>query len=144
MVGASFSTGCGSLELTCKQPKHQHDIKRVLVQSPCALQSACRCPNTLRQAHWWLYVSLVILMSNGWSSLVKVTSDECHWTHWWWLCTTRQQAITLADIEPDLCRHMASLGHNELTHEDIKLIWNYRHMLQRELEYIFISLLHFT
>ena len=27
-----------------------------------------------------------------------------------------QQAITWTNIDPDLCRHMASLGHNELTH----------------------------
>ena len=27
----------------------------------------------------------------------------------------RQQAITWADVDPDLCRHMASLGPNELT-----------------------------
>ena len=27
----------------------------------------------------------------------------------------RQQAITWANINQELCRHMASLGHNELT-----------------------------
>ena len=26
-----------------------------------------------------------------------------------------QQAITWANVDPDLCRHMASLGPNELT-----------------------------
>ena len=26
----------------------------------------------------------------------------------------RQQAITRANVDTDLCRHMASLGHNEL------------------------------
>ena len=26
-----------------------------------------------------------------------------------------QQAITWANFDPDLCRHMVSLGHNELT-----------------------------
>ena len=26
-----------------------------------------------------------------------------------------QQVITWANVDPDLCRHMASLGHNELT-----------------------------
>ena len=25
-----------------------------------------------------------------------------------------QQAITWADVDPDFCRHMVSLGHNEL------------------------------
>ena len=42
--------------------------------------------------------------------------NECHWTslmirqHWF-----RQQAITWANVDPNLCLHMASLGHNELT-----------------------------
>ena len=27
-----------------------------------------------------------------------------------------QQAITGANGDPDVCHHMASLGHNELTH----------------------------
>ena len=36
--------------------------------------------------------------------------------HWfrWWLGAVRQQANTWANIDPDLCRHMASLGLNEL------------------------------
>ena len=29
-------------------------------------------------------------------------------------CAVRQQAITRASVDPDLCRHMASLGPNEL------------------------------
>ena len=28
----------------------------------------------------------------------------------------RQQAITFANVDPDKCRHMVSLGHNELNH----------------------------
>ena len=38
---------------------------------------------------------------------------------------TRQPTITWAYVDPDLCRHMASLGHNELTYwllRDVKLI----------------------
>ena len=30
-------------------------------------------------------------------------------------CAIRQQAITWANVDPDLRRHMASLGLNELT-----------------------------
>ena len=30
------------------------------------------------------------------------------------LGAVRQQAITWADVDTDLCRHMASQGHNEL------------------------------
>ena len=34
--------------------------------------------------------------------------------HWfsYWLETIMQQAITRANVDPDLCRHMASLSHN--------------------------------
>ena len=28
----------------------------------------------------------------------------------------RQQSITCSNVDPDLCRHVASLGHNEWTH----------------------------
>ena len=31
-----------------------------------------------------------------------------------WLGAVRQQAITWANVDPDLCRQMASLGLNEL------------------------------
>ena len=55
-------------------------------------------------------------------SIVKLLSDKCHWTllmisqHWFrqWLGAVRQQAITWANVDPDLWRQMASLGHNEL------------------------------
>ena len=44
--------------------------------------------------------------SDGKSTLVQVMA----WA-------VRQQAITWANVDPDLCCHMASLGHNELTHQ---------------------------
>ena len=55
--------------------------------------------------------------------LVKLPSEESHWTlvmisqHWFrqWLGAVRQQAIALANVDPDLCRHLVSLGHIELT-----------------------------
>ena len=36
--------------------------------------------------------------------------------HWfrWWLGAIRQQAITWTNVDTDPCRHMVSLGHNEL------------------------------
>ena len=36
--------------------------------------------------------------------------------HWFreWLGAVRQQAITRVNVDPDLCRHMVSLGHNDL------------------------------
>ena len=47
--------------------------------------------------------------------LMKMPSDECHGTflkisqHWFrqWLGAVRQQAITWANVDPDLCHHMA-------------------------------------
>ena len=32
-----------------------------------------------------------------------------------WLGAVGQQAITWANVDPDICRHMVSLGHNELS-----------------------------
>ena len=53
---------------------------------------------------------------------MKLPWYECHWTslmisqHWFRECldAVRQQAITWANVDPDHCRHMVSLGHNEL------------------------------
>ena len=55
-------------------------------------------------------------------SLMKLPSDECHWTllmisqHWFrqWLGAVRQQALTWTNVDSDLCRQMPSLGLNEL------------------------------
>ena len=53
---------------------------------------------------------------------MKWHSGDCHWTslkrnqHWfrYWLGAWWHQAITWANVDPNLCCHMASLGHNEL------------------------------
>ena len=55
-------------------------------------------------------------------SLVKLPSGDCLWgslmmsQHWFrlWFGAVRQQTITWANVDTDLCRHMASLGPNEL------------------------------
>ena len=55
-------------------------------------------------------------------SVVNLPLDECHSTllmisqHWvrWWLGAVRQQAITWANVDRDLCRHIAWLGPSEL------------------------------
>ena len=55
---------------------------------------------------------------------VKLLSGKCHGAalmisqHWfrWWLGAVRQQAITWANIDPDLCRHMASPSQSDLKH----------------------------
>ena len=74
-------------------------------------------------------------MTDGWVYLVKFPSDECHWTvlmisqhwfrwSWWWLGVIRQQAITWANVDPDLCHHMMShsLGHK---HHELTLSWTH-------------------
>ena len=56
------------------------------------------------------------------ASVEKQSSNECYRTlemisqHWsrWWLGAIRQQAITWANADSELCCHIASLGHNEL------------------------------
>ena len=40
-----------------------------------------------------------------WSTLVQVMAWCCH--------SGRQQAITWANVDPDFCHHMVSLGHND-------------------------------
>ena len=65
---------------------------------------------------------------------MKLPSDECHWTllmtsqHWvrQWLGAVRHQAITWANVDPDLCHHMASLGHSELMYWSL---WHYGNMI---------------
>ena len=39
---------------------------------------------------------------------------KTQWWLRWWLGAIRQQAITWANVDPDLCHHMASLSQNEL------------------------------
>ena len=54
--------------------------------------------------------------------IMKLLTGECHWTllmiseNWFrlWLGAVRQQAIYLANVDPDLCHHMLILDHNEL------------------------------
>ena len=63
---------------------------------------------------FWLLMTMV--------SLVKLPLGDCQWTslmisqHWFrqWLGALRQQAITWTNVDPDLCHHMLSPGHNEL------------------------------
>ena len=54
--------------------------------------------------------------------VAKFPSNECRWTiltmseHWFrqWLGAVRPKTIAWANVAPDLCHHMAWLGHNEL------------------------------
>ena len=86
--------------------------------------------------HYWIMVRLISEHCGPWGDfrlgrlpchvvlvfLVKLPWDECHWIlpmisqHWFrqWLAVIRQQAIIWANVDPDLCCHMTSLGHNGL------------------------------
>ena len=50
-----------------------------------------------------------------------------HWCRLW-LGAIRQQAITWANVDPDLCHHMASLGLNELSWWEKTLLHTYIHI----------------
>ena len=74
----------------------------------------------------------VIIFNDGnFINLVKLTSDEYHWTlpriseHWFrqWLGAVRHQAITLANVDPDSCGHMVSLIDEELIDTRIRFIY---------------------
>ena len=60
-------------------------------------------------------------MDWSWVFPVKFPQDESWRTllmiclHWFklWIGAIRQQAVTSANVDPDLCHHMASLGHSE-------------------------------
>ena len=83
-----------------------------------------------RSAHWTLG-DLNDILNEQYSSLfqwliadvflVKLLMDEYHWPlpmvnqlkFRRWLCVVRLQTIAWAHVDPDLCRHMASLGYNE-------------------------------
>ena len=50
----------------------------------------------------------------------NVSATELHWqinngSGIGWLGAIRHQAITWANVDPDLCHHMASLSHNDLS-----------------------------
>ena len=70
------------------------------------------------------YVILNLILQNWWLYLAHFPSDEWYWTllmkNQNWLGVIKEQANTRANVDPDLCRHMASSGHNELTKEDMK------------------------
>ena len=46
--------------------------------------------------------------------LVVISHRSQHWYRWW-LGAVRQQAVTWTNVDTDLCHHMVSQGHNELS-----------------------------
>ena len=45
-----------------------------------------------------------------------------------WLAVARQQAITWVNINPVLCRHMASIDHNKLNAVHGMIVWSYSNL----------------
>ena len=109
--------------LGISQPKHQSGFRRAteersqvdnFVIQCISLNSTAprRCNCNLKYSnsyHGWL----------SWVFLVKSPAVECHkislvtgqyWSRQW-LVAIRQQ--TWANVDPDLCRHLASLDHND-------------------------------
>ena len=69
-------------------------------------------------------------ITHSWFSL-DLTNDKSDWFRQW-LGAIRQQAISWANLDSDLYRHMASIGYNELTKTGIQFRdgYNYIHMLK--------------
>ena len=82
-----------------------------------------RLPRNEKQTYWlnsrpqmWPMVWIYQIVT-GVTSVVGVPSTHLVLVNGGW--AIRQQAITWANVDPDLCRHMVSLGHNELVFPSI-------------------------
>ena len=69
------------------------------------------------ELHWW---DINIdsgngLVPAGTRPLPEPMLTQIYVAIWRWLGAVRQQTITWPNVRPDVCCHMASLGHNELT-----------------------------
>ena len=53
-----------------------------------------------------IQISMKLVQGSNWQYVITGSDNG--------LATNRRQAITWANVDPDLCRHSASLGHNEL------------------------------
>ena len=71
----------------------------------------------------WMLLKIVIFKLLSRINILSISSDitlirelvlNATRPHWWWVNVGWQQAITWANVDLDLCRHMASLGHSEL------------------------------
>ena len=102
-----------------KRPMRSIDaMKRMVLRiGPWEIWQKCKKKNVI--------CKLSIQKSN-----LKLLSGECHWTSLmrsqlffrWWLGAVKQPAITWANVDLILCRHMASLDHNHLRHTHIRLL----------------------
>ena len=83
-----------------------------------------------RKFEWQIrqVIFILILLIDGWGISCEIALRwMSHWTlgmvsqHWFrqWLGAIRQQSITLANVDPGQCHHMALLGQNELKNKNI-------------------------
>ena len=81
--------------------------------------------NSLAPGFEWNFRYLIfriISVIGGWDiscelALRWMSLDLTGGQHWFrqWLGAVRQQAITWANVDPNICRHIPLIGHNELT-----------------------------
>ena len=67
----------------------------------------------LGEIHTFSFKKMHLKMSSGKCQPFCFPITSPHWFRWW-LGAIKHQAITLMNVDPNLCCHMASLGHNEL------------------------------
>ena len=94
-------------------------LSNILSTPGTFLGSLC-CPGRSSSYFRWMVPKLKSQRPLPWTFSIKLPSCECHWTsiihqYWFrqWLGAVRQQVIARTNVDPDLCRHKASLDHNE-------------------------------
>ena len=66
----------------------------------------------------WNFIYVIfkwILVIDGWGISYEIALISMHWTSWWSVnIGSGNGLVPSANVDPDLCHHMASLGHKEL------------------------------
>ena len=75
--------------------------------------------NVILNRAWQVVIMTFSLGNQGHVDAVEPMDESGHCFRWWF-GAIREQAITRSNVDPDLCRHTALLGHNELS----KKIWS--------------------
>ena len=86
--------------------------------SPAYIILVCEAPGTIGYFACWMTGTHTWNKDHKDHKTKDLVSSLMISQHWFreWLGAIRQQAITRANVDPDLCHQMASLGLNELTH----------------------------
>ena len=92
----------------CHELKNKSELCGAVVMAPGRF---CRNSRSI--------ISKLIMQNSSLGTPVKLLWGECHTSpHWVWQCLSavRQLAITWANVDPDLCRHIASLQLKSVWH----------------------------